>query len=332
MSQKQQLERVLDIDRRIRAGLYPHPDRLAREWGVSRRVLFKDRDFLISNLGAPLVFDKVRRGWAYTDKTWGLPSALLTEGELLALVLGVECAKRYAGTALETPLRSAVAKVTQGLRGPVSVDLNTLRQGFSVSPPSAQGAPEETLRALLNAIRDRKLVKMRYYAAYKREEAEREVQPVHLVNREGDWYLVAFDRSRDGFRYFHAGRIRSLKVLGRALRPRPQAEVEAFLSKSFQVLAGAKEEEVVIRFDADQAPYVRDRLWHLSQRIQERPDGGLVLRFRTAGLIGVRRWVLQYGPHAEVLEPESLRDQVRREAEGTAKLYAKPPARAKRRA
>jgi predicted DNA-binding transcriptional regulator YafY len=331
MSQRQQLERVLEIDRRIRAGLYPHPDRLALEWEVSRRVLFKDRDFLIGNLGAPLVFDKTRRGWAYSDKTWGLPSTLLTEGELLALVLGMECAQRYAGTALETSLRSAVAKITRSLRGPVTVNLDAIRQGFSVSPPAAQGAAEETLTALLTAIRERRLVKMRYYAAYKRQEAEREVQPVHLVNREGDWYLVAYDRSRSGYRYFHAGRIRRLKVLSRALRPRPQAEVDAWMAQSFQILTGESEVDVAVRFDAEQAPYVRDRLWHTSQRIEERPDGGLVLRLKTAGLIGIRRWVLQYGPHAEVLQPKSLRDEVRREAEDTGRLYAKPPVRRKKR-
>ena len=330
MSQRQQLERVLEIDRRIRAGLCPHPDRLAREMEVSRRVLFKDRDFLIHNLGAPLVFDRVRRGWTYTDRTWGLPSALLTEGELLALVLGVECAQRYAGTALETPLRSAVAKVTRSLRGPVTVDLDAIRQGFSVSPPSAQGAAQETLITLLSAIRERKLVKMRYYAAYKREEAEREVQPVHLVNREGDWYLVAYDRSRSGYRYFHAGRIRKLRVLGRAIRPRPQAEVEAWMAQSFQILTGGAEVNVAVRFDAEQAPYVRDRVWHPSQRIEEKPDGGLVLRFRTAGLIGVRRWVLQYGPHAEVLEPKSLREEILKEAEGIRAIYGRPSPRRKR--
>jgi predicted DNA-binding transcriptional regulator YafY len=327
MSQKQQLERVLEIDRRIRAGLCPHPDRLARELEVSRRVLFKDRDFLIRNLGAPLVFDRARHGWTYTDKTWGLPSALLTEGEFLALVLGAECAQRYAGTALEASLRSAVAKVTRSLRGPVTVDLDALRQGFSVSPPSAQGAAQETLTALLGAIRERKLVRMRYYAAYKRQEAEREVQPVHLVNREGDWYLVAYDRSRSDYRYFHAGRIRKLRVLGRALRPRPQAEVEAWMAQSFRILTGGSEEEVAVRFDAEQAPYIRDRVWHPSQRIEEKPDGGLVLRFRTTGLLGVRRWVLQYGPHAEVLEPATLREEVLKEAEGILAAYARPKRR-----
>ena len=331
MSQRQQLERILEIDRRIRAGLHPHPDRLAEEWEVSRRVLFKDRDFLISRLNAPLVFDKVHRGWTYSDSAWSLPSVMVTEGELLALVLGIECARRYAGTALEVSLRSAVAKITKTLSGPISVNLDAIRQGFSVSPPAALSADEKTLTTLLRAIKERKLVGMIYFAASRRQESERQVQPVHLLNREGDWYLIAFDQARKDYRYFHVGRIRRLKVLGRALRARPRTEVEAWLSQSFQVLTGDRPVEVAIRFDAEQSPYVRDRIWHESQRVEEQSDGGAIIRFKTAGLIGVRRWVLQYGPHAEVLEPKSLKDEVLREAEGIRKLYARPAKRPSRR-
>jgi predicted DNA-binding transcriptional regulator YafY len=45
MSQRQQLERIMEIDRRIRAGEYPNAERMAQLLEVSRRVIFNDRDF-----------------------------------------------------------------------------------------------------------------------------------------------------------------------------------------------------------------------------------------------------------------------------------------------
>ena len=45
MSQRQQLERVFEIDRQIRAGEFPNADRLAEALEVGRRVIFKDREF-----------------------------------------------------------------------------------------------------------------------------------------------------------------------------------------------------------------------------------------------------------------------------------------------
>ena len=60
MSQRQQLERIMEIDRRIRQGEYPHADRMAELLEVSRRVIYNDRSFMIYRLGAPIEFDRKR--------------------------------------------------------------------------------------------------------------------------------------------------------------------------------------------------------------------------------------------------------------------------------
>ena len=69
----------------------------------------------------------------------------------------------------------------------------------------------------------------------------------------------------------------------------------------------------MVRFAADQAPYVRERIWHPSQQLEELPDGRVVLRLRAGGFFEIRSWVLGFGAAAEVLEPEELREAVREE-------------------
>jgi hypothetical protein len=49
--------------------------------------------------------------------------------------------------------------------------------------------------------------------------------------------------------------------------------------------------------------------------VRDLPDGRLEMTLRVADTLEVRRWVLGYGVEAEVLEPEGLREAVRREAE-----------------
>jgi len=80
MSQRQQLERIMFIDRIIRDEEYPNADRIAEMLEVSRRVIFNDREFMINRLGAPIEFDRSRGGWYYTDKTWAMPGMIVTEG------------------------------------------------------------------------------------------------------------------------------------------------------------------------------------------------------------------------------------------------------------
>jgi len=322
MSQRQQLERILHIDRQIRLGKYPNAERLAEQLEVSRRVVFNDRAFLLERLGAPLEFDRGRGGWYYADKTWTLPSVMITQGELLAFLLSVELARTYLGTALEGPLRHAVEKISQGLQGDVSVDLQALQSVFTVAPPPAQSVPAESLADLHRAIRERRQVKMRYYSAHRDAHSVRTVHPHHLYNHGGDWYLIAFDPKKDeDMRYFHVGRIEEMKVLEATFTRRAGFKAAEWLKHDFHVQRGKKPAEVVLRFDKKQAPYIRERRWHESQTLEELPGGALLLRFTTTGLKAVRRWVLQYGKHVEVLGPESLRWDVAKEARALAALY-----------
>ena len=46
--------------------------------------------------------------------------------------------------------------------------------------------------------------------------------------------------------------------------------------------------DVAVRFVADQAPYVRERIWHPSQQLEELPDGRVVLRLRAGGFFEIR--------------------------------------------
>ena len=320
MSQRQQLERIFEIDRQVRAGRCPTADTLARSLEVSRRVIFNDRTFMSDRLGAPIAYDRTRGGWVYTDPTWVLPSVMVTEGELLVFFLTVELARRYLGTAFEGPLRSAMAKIGRGLKGPVSVDLQRLAENYTFEAPHSASAPEPVLLDLHRAIRERRLVAMRYFTAYRNATGDRTVEPAHLYNHDGDWYLIAFDRVRKDVRYFHVGRMERVKVLDDFFAPRRDFDLRAFLDQAFEVQMGGKTVEAAIRFDANQAPYIRGRRWHPSQTIQEHRDGGLTLRLKTSGLAAVGRWVLQYGRHARVVAPAELKrlvaDEVRAMARG----------------
>ncbi len=112
-----------------------------------------------------------------------------------------------------------------------------------------------------------------------------------------------------------------VKVLDKGFAPRRDFDLGAFLAQAFQVSMGEKPAGVAVRFDANQAPYIRGRQWHASQKITEHRDGGLTLRMRTSGLGGVLRWVLQYGSHAQVLAPKELRRAAAEQIKAMAERY-----------
>ncbi|KUK36035.1 MAG: hypothetical protein PWQ39_871 [Thermacetogenium sp.] len=325
MSGRQQLERIMEIDRQVRAKLYPNARSLARELEVSERTIYQDRQFLLDRLGAPLAYDRQRGGWYYTDPTWVLPSVLMTQGELLAFFLSVEAARRCLGTPFEAALRSAVKKITASLKAPVEVNLEELRRSFTFASYPNVGVPEEFLLDLQRAVQEQHQVKIHYYTASRGCWQERVVDPYHLYNRSGDWYLIAFDHLRSAYRIFHTGRVDRWEVLKSGFTRDPDFHLEEWMGQAFQIERGEEPVEVAVRFDAYQARYIRERRWHPTQTVEELPDGGLILRFRTGGLAEVKRWVMGYGSHAEVLAPQSLREEVAAEAGEVVKLYRGSP-------
>ena len=72
-------------------------------------------------------------------------------------------------------------------------------------------------------------------------------------------------------------------------------------------------QEVKIRFSASQAPYIRERTWHPSQKIETEPDGSIILTLQVADFGEVKFWLIGFGVEAEVLEPAELRNDVKAE-------------------
>jgi len=310
MSKRQQLERIFEIDRQVRAGLYPTADSIAAKLECSRRVIFQDKRFMTDRMGAPIEFDRQRGGWYYTDDTWVMPNIMVTEGELLAFLLSIEVMQRHLGSDYEGQLRSAIDKIAANVKGPVTVDMEELRHLSSAAAPVGVPIDERVLLDMYRATQEQRPVRMNYYANSRGEWNTRTVNPHHLYFENQNWYMFAFDHLRGEMRNFHLGRIDGYELLPERFSRRPGFSVETWMGQAFQGMRGNHPQRVAVQFDEFEARWIRERNWPDDYELEEKPDGSLTMRFETGGLEAVRRWVMQFGPHARVLEPASLRQEV----------------------
>ncbi len=316
------LERIRWIDSEIRAHRYPNAHKVMERFELrSTRVAYNDRRFMMTRLDAPIEYDRDRGGWYYKDPYYVLPPIILTSEEVLAFFLGEELFRRYLGTAFEQPLRSALDKIKQHLPEYVTYNLQAETSTFAFTTGATIQVPPDLMADLNQAIHSKQQVEMVYYSASSGETTRRVVDPYYLHNIRGDWYLIAYCHRRRAFRDFHVGRIRKLEVLNSTFQKRPDFSLEDYLQEHFLAERGKEPVDIVIKFDAYEARWIRERQWHPSQRIEELPSGGLILRLRVGGVDEVKRWIMGYGSHAEVLQPESLRAQFKDGAEKMRKIY-----------
>jgi predicted DNA-binding transcriptional regulator YafY len=68
---------------------------------------------------------------------------------------------------------------------------------------------------------------------------------------------------------------------------------------------------------------VKDKEWHPTQRITERPGGKVVVTLQVQGLQDVARWILFHAPFARALEPRPLKRLVVDYARAVQKRHGK---------
>ena len=99
--------RLLKIEQAIQSQNYPNVEKLMADLEVSRRTILRDIDELKIYYNAPIAYDKIQKGYYYTDKTYLVKNMLLTESEIFAVTGILPLMERYNNT----PLKKTISKV-----------------------------------------------------------------------------------------------------------------------------------------------------------------------------------------------------------------------------
>src|SRR5580693_683829 len=312
------LERMLRIHQALQAGGFPNASKLAREIEVSSKTIHRDLEFMRDRLDLPVEFDASRNGYFYDGEVSSFPTMQITEGEIFALVVAEKALQQYRGTSFEKPLLSAIKKMEQALPDTISLNLADIEQTISFRTRAEPILNLEIFDALARAVAQRQQLELHYRKPGQPAE-KRLVDAYHLANINGEWYLFAYDHARKDLRTFVPARIQSVKPTGKTFEHAQKFSLEKRLRDSFGVHSGEGEFEVVIRFNARAADYIREKKWHPSQTLRDLKDGGAELKMKLSSLAEVQRWVLSWGGDAEVLRPRELVESVREAAQAILK-------------
>ena len=119
-------------------------------------------------------------------------------------------------------------------------------------------------------------------------------------------YLIAWCEDAKGLRSFSLPNITDIFPIKVHYLKDPAFNLQEYAQRSFGV---CQEEpyDVAWRFPAAVADAVHEHHFHPSQRIEEQPDGSLIVRFKAGGWKEMCWCVMRWEGHAEILEPAHLR-------------------------
>ncbi len=317
------IERIYWIDGEIRARRFPNADAVAARFEVSRRTAYKDRDHLLHRLNAPLVLDRERAGWTYSDFTWMLPFLALSEAEAATLRRSLLAVQEYLDPADAAVAGQLFTRLSPDLSKPPATE--TLSGAIHLLPHAQP--PRQLLADCRQAIRKAQRLHLRYYSIRRDEVTERIVHPYHLHTFSGEPHLIGWCETRQAVRQFFLGRIRAYAVLPEegAFVRQADFDAEVYLRQGLRLLHGGETVTLRVRFSPYQARWIREREVHPTQQCEELADGGLIVTLQVGGTEEARRWLLGFGAEVEALEPASLRAEVVEELQRMQKIYSLSP-------
>jgi proteasome accessory factor B len=308
------VERMLRIHQAIQSGKHPNAVSLAADLEVSTKSIHRDLEFMRDRLEMPLEFSPAHRGYYYTQEVSGFPTLQITEGELFALLVAEKALQQYRGTTFERPLLSAFKKMAASLPDTISLNLADWEQTISFRTSAEPILNLQNFDTLAKATAQRRQLQLTYRKPGRRETELRLVDPYHLANINGEWYLFAWCHLRRDIRTFVPARIQAVALTGQTFVRPQKFSLKKRLRDSFGVQSGQGQYEVVIRFNELVSDYIREKKWHESQVLRELPDGGVELRMKLSSLAEVERWILGWAGNARVVKPEELAQSVQQSA------------------
>ncbi|TVY04408.1 helix-turn-helix transcriptional regulator [Cohnella terricola] len=290
---------------------------LADRFEVSVRTIYRDIE-AINQAGIPVVTFQGASGGIGLTEGYRLDRNVLTDDELIEIVNALQS---VATIYPEGNGKNLLEKMNSIVPQAESERFRSRTRQFIVdfSPWGRRGTLEEKLELIKRAVEDEVEVSFTYCSADGKV-TERSVEPYTLVLKKQTWYLYAYCLERRDFRLFKLIRMKEVKATGRAFARRC-IDLES-IPWNREWFAPEKTESVKLLFHP-RAKHLAEEWFGAEHLIPE--ERGYVVSADFPEDRWLYGFILGFGPDAEVLEPERIREKIKQMALDVYRKYASPP-------
>lgn len=282
---------------------------LAEILSVSKRTIYRDI-IALEEAGYPILSEKTD-GEAYyyfltkTDQGTG---TTFTIEELLSLQILKGISAQLPASLFQKDIDTIIQKVHASLPPRAVAHLERIT---AVPLPRFQGrissAPPQDVE---EAIRKALLLQYRLHIHYRKGPNDSQtyrIEPYTLVLAKGGAYLLAFTLNRNAMRLFAMERIVSAAVQAERFEIPEGFQPESCFNDAFGLVSETPH-TIEVLFSPTVAHRIEGRVWHPHQSTTTHADGSITLTFTASGTMEIIAWILSFGQHAEIIQPQVLRD------------------------
>lgn len=262
---------------------------------------------MLQDMGIPVEAERGPYGAYQLQRGYKLPPLMFTDGEAVALTLGLLVMREFQFPVEAAAVEGALAKTERVMPEKLLRQVRALQESitFVVSQrPALQ--QNEFVTLLSSAVQQRQPVFLRYQS-WNGEATEREFDPYGIVFNEGFWYTAGYCHLRQDLRTFRLDRISGLGVLEGSFERPEDFDVLGHVINSLTSWSGSEQVVVLLETTMERAREVIDPILGTL----EPSEKGVILRRPTYQLEWIAHILLSLDFPVQVIQPPELRDMIR---------------------
>ena len=284
---------------------------------VDRSTVYRDR----MELTVEYPIEQDAEGRYHIDRVRLISEIKVNLHEALALYLSARKTSRQ--TRFHQPhTASALEKLAAALRQPMTGRL--LKAAEILLKQEQDSERVKILEILAKAWVEQKKVRIRYQRLDSQDFINHVISP-YLIEPSlwsDSVYVIALSDVTEKIIPFKIDRIETAVLSGEGFELPAKFDDQEMLRHAWGIWFGDKAPVTVrLRFNRDVTRRVKESIWHPLERVTDLPDGGCEWSAEIAEWREMLPWVRGWGADVEVLEPESLRKALEKEALKLARLY-----------
>ncbi len=242
----------------------------------------------------------------------------LTVTEASAMIVALRALRDATEPATREVVDRALAKLEAAAStGPGATEPGSAR----IDPGTTSADLDQVVLAdrLGQAVQQQRQVRLTYYVPTRDERSERVVDPRGVVTAYGLAYLDAWCHSAGAPRLFRLDRIHAAEVLPSAVSTAPEAPRDL----ASGLFDRSEHLELVTLRLAPRARWVTE--YYPVEAVRTRRGGAVEVDLLVADRRWLRRLLLRLAPHAEVVAPAGIAEELTHAARAALDLYVQPP-------
>ena len=182
---------------------------------------------------------------------------------------------------------------------------------------------QKWLVSVMQSMLDNTEMELHYRKYMSEDEEVRHIRPYAVKEFAKRWYIVAYSEEASALRVYAMDRILALKPTGEKFKMPKGFQVDDLFESSYGIYLPEGEEPVLVKLRTTlrEAAYLQDLPLHPSQVFLGSEGDFCLFALRVIPNPNFIMELVKHGGRLEILEPASLREQVKQEFRNALKLY-----------